>query len=345
MDLWAMPNNLDVKDDYVYMQDYIGSVYTLVTIDVNNPDAPQLAGEYDSSAKDIFAKDTLVYILDNEDLKIVNLQDPLNPIPEGSLTLSDNALRICVSNGYAFIAGDGSYTLWIVDVSDCSNPQLVTSITTACNYARDIVVQGNLLYLVCNQHMQIINVGDINNPAVVSTYDEVTNATGICIKDNFAYIADYNLLKIDITEPSAPSLLEEYPIPGCCYNVAVLDDYLFVTTESSFLIFQDSDLLQIDDEDIVTPAGKALLQNFPNPFNQQTTIEYQITNWSHVSLNIYDLMGRKIRTLVDENQYAGSYSIFWDGNDNSGNVMTSGIYYCRLSQGDFTETKKILFVR
>ncbi|MCD4777002.1 MAG: T9SS type A sorting domain-containing protein [Candidatus Aegiribacteria sp.] len=345
MDLWAMPNNLDIRYGYAYMQDYISSIYTLITIDVNNPDLPQLAGEYDSSAKDIFACDTLVYILDNEYLKILNLQDPLNPIPEGSLTLSDNALRICVNNGYAFIAGDGANTLWIVDVSDCLNPYLVTSITTACNYTRDIVVQDNLLYLVCDQCMQIVNVEDINNPTVVSTYDEVTNATGICVKEGYAYIADYNLLKVDITEPAAPIYLEEYPIPGCCYNVAVFDNHLFVTTESSFLVFQDSDLLQIDDEDIFTLAGAVLLQNFPNPFHQQTIIEYQIAYSSLVSLNIYDLMGRQVRTLVNEDQYAGDHSIIWDGSDNSGNAMTSGIYYCRLSQGNIIETKKVLLIR
>jgi len=249
MDLWAMPNNLDVRDNYVFMQDNIDWTPTFTVIDVIDPDAPQFAGEYPAAAKDIFAGDSFVYILDGDILRILDLQDPSNPSLEGSLTLSGNALRICVDNGYAFIAGDGAFTLWVVNVNDVSNPQLITTITTACNYARDLVIQGDLLYLVCDQHFQIIDIADINNPEIICTYDDVTGATGIAVSGNYAYIAEYNLLKIDISNPEAPFILEEYPIPGCSYNVAVQDNYLFVTTDSAFLIFQDEDLLPVGNID------------------------------------------------------------------------------------------------
>lgn len=343
MNLWAMPNNLDIKNSYVYMQDYINSTNKLIALDVSNPDAPQLAGEYPYSAKDIFAGDFYVYILDNDNLRIFDLQDPSNPILEGSLALSDDALRICVNNGYAFIAGNGVNTLWIVDVSDCSNPQLITSITTACNYTRDIVVQDSLLYLVCTQYMQIISIGDINNPTIVSTLDEVNSATGICVKNNYAYIADNNLLKIDVSDPAEPSILEAYPIPGCAYNVAVFDKYLFVTTESSFLIFQDSDLLHID---TFIPVGITLLQSYPNPFNLQTTIEYHMPTNSSITLRVYDLLGREIRTLVNENQYTGNHSVVWDGKDNHGNSVCTGVYYYMLQlDNSYTQSEKLLLLR
>ncbi len=243
LDLWAMPNNLDVRDNYVFMQDNIDWTPTFTVIDVINPDAPLFAGEYPAAAKDIFAEDLLVYILDGDVLTILNLQDPSNPSLEGFLTLGGNALRICVNNGYAFIAGDGAYTLWVVNVNDTSNPQLVTTITTVCNYARDMVVQGNLLYLVCDQHFQIVDITDINSPQIICTYDDVTGATGICISGDYLYIAEYDLLKFDISDPEAPVHLESYPIPGCCYNVAVQDNHLFVTTDSAFLIFQDEGLI------------------------------------------------------------------------------------------------------
>ncbi|MCD4848238.1 MAG: T9SS type A sorting domain-containing protein [Candidatus Aegiribacteria sp.] len=346
MDLWAIPNNLDIKDSYVYMQDYISSTYKLIALDVSNPDMPQLAGEYPYTAKDIFTGDSYVYVLDSDKLRIFDLQDPSNPILEGSLTLSDDALRICVNNGYAFIAGNGVNTLWIVDVSDCSNPQLITSITTACNYARDIVVQDSLLYLVCTQHMQIINIDDINNPAIISTFDEVNSATGICVANNYAYIADNNLLKIDISDPAAPSFVEAYPIPGCAYNVAVFDKYLFVTTESSFLIFQDSDLLHIAAEDEFLQMGTALIQNYPNPFNMQTTIEYHLPVSTRITLNIYDLQGRKLRMLVNDVQFAGSYSVVWDGKDSLGECACTGVYYYMLELDNaYIQSGKLLLIR
>ncbi len=249
MGLWAMPNNLDVRDNYVFMQDNIDWTSTFTVIDVIDPDAPQFAGEYPSAAKDIYSEDSFVYILDSDILKILDLQDPSNPTLEGTLTLNGNALRICVDNGYAFIAGDGAYTLWVINVNDVSNPQLITTITTVCNYARDMVVQGDLLYLVCDQHFQIVNIADINNPEIICTYDDVTGATGICVTGDYLYIAEYDLLKFDISDPEAPVHLESYPIPGCCYNVAVQDNYLFVTTDSAFLIFQDEDLLPVGNID------------------------------------------------------------------------------------------------
>ncbi|MCD4829963.1 MAG: carboxypeptidase regulatory-like domain-containing protein [Candidatus Cloacimonetes bacterium] len=247
LDLWAMPNNLDVMDSYVFMQDNIDWTPSFTVIDVNDPDAPQFAGEYPSAAKDIYAENSFGYILDSDVLNILNLQDPLNPSLEGSLTLSGNALRICVDSGYAFIAGDGAFSLWIVDVSNTSSPQLITSITTVCNYARDLVVQENLLYLVCDQHFQIIDITDIDNPEIICTYDDVTGATGICVTGDYLYIAGYDLMKFDISNPEVPFHLESYPIPGCCYNVAVQDNFLFVTTDSAFLIFQDEDLLNTGD--------------------------------------------------------------------------------------------------
>ncbi len=244
-----MPNNLDVKDNYVYMQDNIDWTPTFTVIDVSDPDAPQFTGDYPAAAKDIYAEDSFVYILDGDVLKILDLQDPVNPSLEGSLTLSGNALRICVDNGYAFIAGDGAYSLWIVDISDTSSPQLITTITTVCNYARDMVVQENLLYLVCDQHFQIVDITNINTPEIICTYDDVTGATGICVIGDYLYIAGYDLMKFDISDPEAPLYLESYPIPGCCYNVAVQDNYLFVTTDSAFLIFQDEDLLPVGNID------------------------------------------------------------------------------------------------
>ncbi|MEA2095449.1 MAG: T9SS type A sorting domain-containing protein [Candidatus Cloacimonadota bacterium] len=245
LDLWAMPNNLDVRDNYVFMQDNIDWTSTFTVIDVIDPDAPQFAGEYPAAAKDIYAEDSFAYILDGDILKILNLQNPSNPSLEGSLTLGENALRICVNNGYAFIAGDGAYTLWVVNVNDVSNPQMITTLTTVCNYARDIVVQGDLLYLVCDQHFQIVDISDVNNPEIICTYDDITGATGIAVSGDYAYIAEYNLLKFDISDPETPIQLESYPIPGCSYNVAVQDNYLFLTTDSAFLIFQDEDLLPV----------------------------------------------------------------------------------------------------
>jgi hypothetical protein len=83
-----------------------------------------------------------------------------------------------------------------------------------------------------------------------------------------------------------------------------------------------------------------LLQNHPNPFNKLTAIGYQLKAPSYTVLNVYDITGRLVETLVDEKKEAGVYQVKWDGKDQS-----SGIYFYRLKAGDLTKTKKLILLR
>ena len=98
------------------------------------------------------------------------------------------------------------------------------------------------------------------------------------------------------------------------------------------------------------PESYDLFQNHPNPFNVTTDIRYQIPDGqssAHTSLKIYNILGQEVRTLVDEYQDAGFYSITWDGRDNQGNSMPSGVYSYRLSVngGEWSEVRKMVIVR
>lgn len=87
------------------------------------------------------------------------------------------------------------------------------------------------------------------------------------------------------------------------------------------------------------PDGFALGQNYPNPFNPSTIINYHIPNSSKVSLKIYDLLGKEIATLVDEEKAAGSYSVEFTGK------LSSGVYFYTLRAGEFSETKKMSILK
>ncbi|MFA6455415.1 MAG: T9SS type A sorting domain-containing protein [Bacteroidota bacterium] len=88
------------------------------------------------------------------------------------------------------------------------------------------------------------------------------------------------------------------------------------------------------------PVSFILMQNYPNPFNPTTVIKYQLPLTSKVSLKIYDLLGREIVTLVNEEQSAGWKEVEWNAKD-----VSSGIYFYKLSAGSFVETKKMLVVK
>lgn len=94
-----------------------------------------------------------------------------------------------------------------------------------------------------------------------------------------------------------------------------------------------------------TIESVVLHQNVPNPFNPQTTIRYDLPASSHVRLSIFDTTGRRIRTLVDEEQSAGSREAVWNGRDDAGNSVSSGVYFYVLDAGKERLTRKLVLLK
>ncbi len=94
-----------------------------------------------------------------------------------------------------------------------------------------------------------------------------------------------------------------------------------------------------------TELRNALVQNYPNPFNPATTIAFSLAKNSQVVLAIYDVRGALVRTLIDESRVAGGQRVVWDGKDDSGTDVASGVYFYRLSAGHFQATKKMVLLR
>jgi hypothetical protein len=88
-----------------------------------------------------------------------------------------------------------------------------------------------------------------------------------------------------------------------------------------------------------------LAQNYPNPFNPSTTIKYSIKGKAHVSLKIYNVAGQLVRTLVDTDMYAGVHIETWNGRGNSGNPVSSGVYFYKLVTKNFSMTKKMVLLK
>jgi|GEM_PF-1971159 len=103
-------------------------------------------------------------------------------------------------------------------------------------------------------------------------------------------------------------------------------------------------LLSIFDENVI-PTEFSLLQNYPNPFNPTTTICYGLHATEMVFLKIYDINGRIVASLINEKQQAGWYSIQWNGLTESGNSLSTGLYFYRIQAGNFSEAKKMLFIK
>ena len=91
----------------------------------------------------------------------------------------------------------------------------------------------------------------------------------------------------------------------------------------------------------------SLFSNYPNPFNSETEFRYFLANENEQNTNliIYDVLGKTIRTLVDLEQGSGEYSVVWDGKDNFGQYVTSGLYFYKLTSGPFTKIMKMTLLK
>ena len=93
------------------------------------------------------------------------------------------------------------------------------------------------------------------------------------------------------------------------------------------------------------PDEFALLQNVPNPFNPVTSIQYRLPEQAHVLLSVYDILGRKVRTLVNETRDSGTYSVRWNGTTDSGEAVGSGVYIYELTTPQFISTRKMIIIK
>jgi len=104
-------------------------------------------------------------------------------------------------------------------------------------------------------------------------------------------------------------------------------------------------VLAVNEAGNTIPTKFNLYQNYPNPFNPSTIIRYDIPKSSAVRIMIYDILGREVRTLVNEQKAPGSYSVQWKGDDNSGYKVSSGIYLYMIKSGDYVNTRKMIIMK
>jgi hypothetical protein len=136
--------------------------------------------------------------------------------------------------------------------------------------------------------------------------------------------------------------------PGLITNVTFFDvdndadNDMFVSTDENLTLFFESNLnvLGIENLSEFSPRNYFLSQNYPNPFNPITTINYSVPNTSYVSLIVYDVIGREIKTLVKGEKLPGNYNVQFDGSD-----LSSGVYFYVMKADNFNDTKKLVLLK
>ena len=103
--------------------------------------------------------------------------------------------------------------------------------------------------------------------------------------------------------------------------------------------------VRIESVESKIPTAYRLSQNYPNPFNPTTTISYDVAKTGTVRLSVYALTGQHIRTLVNGERSAGSYSVTWNGTDDTGQDVAIGLYLCRMAAREYRAVRKLVLMK
>ncbi len=187
--------------------------------------------------------------------------------------------------------------------------------------------EGSLVIKVLYNNEPVANAHvKVDGSGIIIPREELTNEQGIC-----------SLLIFTNRSGTINVTVEKDPYP-------IYHGEIIVGNPAEFDEKKTSDN-QNELTTINLPQEYAISQNYPNPFNPETTISYQLPEASDVKLVIYNTVGQQIKTVVSGQQAAGFYNIQWDGRDETGQPVVSGIYVYRIKAGKFVATRKMTLLR
>jgi hypothetical protein len=179
--------------------------------------------------------------------------------------------------------------------------------------------------------------GRVVNSALLQFYDE---QAGVIAQERTAEGKPY---LIDL--PAGTYSLVASPFDGLGFRQIFRPDSVVVDADRQWNIHLVQDETAIASADEVRPSTFVLWQNFPNPFNPRTVIAYRLPHRTAVRLNVYNIAGQRVETLVREWQAAGRHQVVWDGTDEKGRALSSGIYFYRLQAGAFLQTRRLVLLK
>jgi hypothetical protein len=249
-------------------------------------------------------------------------------------TASGTSLRTVRLNNVPISISSGSFSS-SVTLTEGENTITLAALDSAGN-----VVGTHTVFVTLDSQPPVVVISEPSNAQVISRPDIVVKGT----------INDPSILSININEVPVNAVNGNFSAvvslrKGLNKILALVSDKAGNLGRDSVTVNCTS-LVGVDETAQTSlPLVYNLSQNYPNPFNPSTTIQYQLPEKSHVILEIYSILGQRIRVLVDQNQAVGYYTVNWNGTDEHGKNVASGVYICRLKTAQFVNSEKMVILR
>jgi hypothetical protein len=333
-----------VSGDYAYVADGNAG---LKVYDVSTPESPTLHGSVDTPgmAMGIGIIGTTVLLADNlSGLRAIDVSDPANPAL-GDVLNSHAAVSVTNIGAVAYVATGGG--LWTVDVSDPVHPAEIGYLAMP-SYSRHVSVDGS--FAIVSGDVGGVYFVDVSIPSSPTMKDSVPTsdqAMGALFSDGIAYVCDNRgrLLIVDASDPENASVIGGADVTGSAYGAVAAGGKILVCGLGGIAIV-DPQCVGLSAVSETLPASARLSRIFPNPFNPRTVIQLSVPKQDAVTLQVFDLGGRLVRTLVDgQVKPSGSYDIPWDGRDTGGRSVAAGSYLYRAKVGRYVESGRMTLLK
>ena len=248
--------------------------------------------------------------------------------------------------------------LHILDITRPAVPRLVESYATRGN-ATGVALADEQAYLLDSGiGVAVLDVAEPNNPKLQAVYENDALLIDATVSGNYLYLLDSGSVQVIDTRTLTTASPLVYRSRGLRFpfELRLVGSALYVADLYQLRIFRvhpEGYSLAVEEStqsDWTPNAVQSVLvdrlsQNFPNPFNPETWIPYQLASDTNVSLHIYDVQGRRIYSKALGYRKAGSHTAYWDGRNTTGESVASGVYFYALQAGTFHATRKMFIQR
>ena len=322
----------------------------LMVVDISNPAFPAIAAQLTMpgcSTHMVAVAGTYAYIANECSLLILDISNPTSPPIVGIVQITpDDARWVAVGTTHAYVANGTS--LKVVDISNPALPVIVGSVDVP---ARAVAVRGTYAYVAGSGVQGVLHVVDVSNPAFptvagVAAYHG--GSSDVVLDGDVAYLAGSDFVVADVSEPPFPRIVGSGGIGA--RRVVVSEHLVYASDPFDFRIMPGQCPITTA---VLSPEGGTiavprLAWSHPNPFDAAsgpTQIHFDLPDATRASLQMFDVTGRQVRLLVDEVLVAGAHVASWDGRNDRGEIVASGVYFYRLEAGEFSTTRALVKLR
>jgi hypothetical protein len=284
------------------------------------------------------------------DVHLISVANPTKPKYITSITMPPSMVveDIFLRDTLLFVNGDYG-GIKIYSTSSPGSPALLwEKYYTSCEASYPF---GKILFVSDYSTLHAFDISEPKNPIELGSFDLDRRITDISIRDSLAFISvfsngyyeDNGMVILDVRVLNSMKEVARANTPGWSNSISANGHYVFLTDDLDGIYIYDRNEIITDVSTFSNyniPSGYKLFQNYPNPFNPNTKIKFAIPQLSFVNLKVFDVLGREIEMLVNEEKPAGTYEVTWDATN-----LPSGVYFYRLRAGSIVNTKKMILLK